>query len=355
MPNKQRGTRPRGRNGPQRGQRRPSGPAVSGNGAARTPLLPMGVNNKATAPPAIQSYSMQMEEVMDIVAVPQSATIGSVVYSALITPAVCQRLKILACAFQRIDWNRASVHLVALNGSTIKSGYTMGFLEDPELAVPETGKDVIPFLTALRTTTVRQAWVESEVGHMVLPRDRPEMYTQPGSDLRRYSPGRVVVAFAGSPGDIATFQVMLRYSVRLYVSMADPRSLIPPAPPVVRPLVLGNTTGLALPYDGGETGFDVIPNLGVTLLPEKDYFLTHRYNFTFGDGATFSPEVSEIAFVAGFRTPTSNQLATPSAYQLLLSNSQVGGEVYSAQPRVPGEEAREARVVFAAESEFVAP
>nr|ASM94001.1 putative capsid [Caledonia beadlet anemone tombus-like virus 1] len=195
-------------------------PTVRANGQARTPLLPVGVNNMATMPKASQDYVVRGEEVAAIINVPAGSTPGQIIYNQRITPLTVRRLGILSGAWQRIDWKQASLHLVALNGSLVQSGYTMGWVEDPELSIPVNSSDIIPFLTALRSTTVRQAWVESESGVQVATQDKPEMYTQPGSDVRRYSPGRLVVAVAGDVATAATFQLMLRYNVRLYVPLA---------------------------------------------------------------------------------------------------------------------------------------
>jgi len=219
------GTRPKGRNGraPQRKMRTlPMQVNTRNNGQARTPLLPVGVNNKATMPKSSQEYMLTGEEVARIINVNAGSTAGQIIYNELITPLTARRLGILSNAWQRIDWKQVSLHLVALNGSLVQSGYTMGFIEDPELAIPTASSEIIPFLTALRATTVRQNWVESTSGVQVATNDKPEMYTQPGSDIRRYSPGRLVIAVAGDVTTPATFQLMLRYSVRLYVNLALP-------------------------------------------------------------------------------------------------------------------------------------
>nr|UHS72365.1 MAG: putative coat protein [Tombusviridae sp.] len=189
-------------------------------GAARTPLLPLGVNNQSTMPSQTGSYTYSAEEVISVVNVASGSTTGQTIFNGLITPKSCRRLGVLANAWQRIDWIRASIHLVALNGSVVQSGYTMGFIEDPEAKVPTDTKELIPFLTALRSTTVRQNWVESTAGVQVGMPDKPEMYTALGSDVRRYSPGRLVIALAGDVGAQATYQLMLRYTVRLYVPFA---------------------------------------------------------------------------------------------------------------------------------------
>lgn len=177
------------------------------------------MNNNATMPSSTYEYHLEGEEVMATLNV-STTTTGQVIYNVLVGPQSVARLRIMSGAFQRIDWKKASIRLVALNGSVVTSGYTMGFVEDPELQVPSTPSAVLPFLTALRKTTVRQAWVESESGLQVSVSDKPEMYTQLGSDVRRFSPGRIVIATTGNVGTNTTFMVMLRYKVRLFVPLA---------------------------------------------------------------------------------------------------------------------------------------
>nr|UHS72113.1 MAG: putative capsid protein [Tombusviridae sp.] len=207
--------RPNGRKS--RANQAPRSNGNGGAGAARTPLLPTGVNNNATMPNTTHEYHLGGEEIIQLINV-NNTTPGQIVLNTLIDPQSTLRLRIMSGAFQRIDWKKASIHLVALNGSVVTSGYTMGFVEDPEVLIPTIPSAVIPFLTALRKTTVRQAWVESEAGVQVSLADKPEMFTQPGSDIRRHSPGRVVIAATGDVGTApTTFMVMLKYQVRLFV------------------------------------------------------------------------------------------------------------------------------------------
>jgi len=232
------------------------------------PLLPSGVNNKATMPKMSQDYTVRGEEVIQVINVNTGSTAGQVIYNQLITPLSALRLGILSGAWQRIDWKQASLHLVALNGSVVQSGYTMGWLEDPEIEVPTAPSAVIPFLTALRSTTVRQAWVESESGVQVATPDKPEMYTQPGSDIRRYSPGRLVIAVAGDVAQQATFQLMLKYAVRLYVPLAvSAGAPPPPATTVIDGVYPGTnncvvgTTGVSCPAWAGSVGGGTVVTL----------------------------------------------------------------------------------------------
>lgn len=184
---------------------------------SQTPLLPVGVNNKETMPKQVQNYDYFASETISIITVPPNTSTGTLLYNQRISPVSVPRLGYLSQAWQRIDWNTVHLHLVALNGSTITSGYTMGFTEDPNVEPPVNSSEVIGFLTALRGSTVRQAWVESTAGQTVNVRILPEMYTTLGSDERRYYIGRLMIAASGNITEGATFQLMMRYRVKLFV------------------------------------------------------------------------------------------------------------------------------------------
>jgi len=270
MPNKNRNggksRTPAPSNGGANRSKRNYNPPQRVNGQARTPLLPVGVNNQSTSPRATQDYVVRGEEVAAIITVAAGSTPGQIVHNKIITPLTARRLGILSGAWQRIDWKQASLHLVALNGSVVQSGYTMGWIEDPELAIPTSSSEVIPFLTALRSTTVRQAWVESESGVQVSTQDKPEMYTQPGSDIRRYSPGRLVIAVAGDVVTSATFQLMLRYHVRLYVPLAISAAITPENDGITASLPGANNVTVStfsITYPG--IGNAVLPNTIVNI------------------------------------------------------------------------------------------
>jgi len=235
------------------------------NGKANTPLLPVGVNNRATVPLGPSDYLVRGEEVVKVINVAAGSPEGQIIFNDLITPQSARRLGILSQCWQRLEWMKASLNLVTLNGSTVTSGYTMGWLEDPEAPFPIDPKDMIPFLTALRSTTVRQNWVQSESGCQVTTKDKPEMYTQRGSDIRRFSPGRLIIAITGSVTTSATFQLMLKYHCRLYVPYAGSTNVVPGTPGQrgawpTQPNVTVSTTGITYPGIGAA----VNPNTQIT-------------------------------------------------------------------------------------------
>lgn len=183
-----------------------------------TPLLPVGVNNRATQPSNLSKLTLEAQETIEIRTV-SGTQMGEVIYNGLVAPDSVVRLALLSKAFQRILWHRCEVKIVPLNGSTTTAGYTAGFVEDPEAPVPLGKLELIQYLTTLRSSVVRQSWVAEATGRLVAPSDLPEMYTQLGSDLRRWSPGRIVIA-AGGPITDGTFQLMLSYKVTLSVPVA---------------------------------------------------------------------------------------------------------------------------------------
>lgn len=231
------------------------------NGKAKTPLLPVAVNNKATMPRGENRLSFSGEEVIDIVQVTGS-TQGQVLFNRLITPNIVSRLSTVSTVYQRIKWKTAEVHIVPLNGSTTTSGYTAGFVEDPEIPIPG-GKELIRFLTAMRSTVVRQAWIAEDAGKLVAPGNLPEMYTQAGSDLRRWAIGRIVIAAGGNITN-ATFQVMLRYNVEMFVPIAISSDFplvdffaapqnVNNATITITGINLPQTSGVAIPFNANTT------------------------------------------------------------------------------------------------------
>jgi len=226
--------------------RRGNGP----NRGPQTPLLPVGVNNNATMPKVSQHYVAHGEEVLGVINVTAGSTSGQLVYNQQIGPTSCARLSRLSELWQRIDWDHTVLNIVALNGSLVTAGYNAGFLEDPEIDIPTDPSNVIPFLTALRGTSVRQNWVQSTTGQSVTLSKLPEMYTTLGQDVRRFYIGRLVVALTGDVGAAgASYQILLKYRVALYV----PRVVlsVAPIPPVsVTPFVAGALRG---PDDDGDT------------------------------------------------------------------------------------------------------
>jgi len=232
----------------------------------RNPLLPTGVSNQATMPKAAQVYTVSAEEVVRVINVAPGSTLGQVVFNELITPTSCIRLAGLSNLWQRIKWLRLHLRLVALNGSLVTSGYTMGFLEDPEIGVPSASSEVIPFLTAMRSTTVRQNWVESTSGTILSISELPEMYTQQGQDIRRFSPGRLVVAVAGDVTSNTTFQVMMSYTVCLK---------LPFVAPTINPLDAYQFTGNLISgiSDGGTVPTPLPPTSTSAFLPAGRWLL----------------------------------------------------------------------------------
>lgn len=203
--------------------RQRNGTSNQGMSQPRTPLLPMGVNNKATMPKNAQHYQAHGEEVVATVRVAPGSTAGQVVFNEQIGPSSCARLSALSNLWQRIDWDRTTLNIVALNGSVVTAGYNVGFIEDPTLNIPSVPSLVIPFLTSLRGTSVRQNWVQSESGQTVSLSRLPEMYTSLHLDPRRFYIGRLIMAVTGDVTTEASFQILLRYSVKLYV----PRVVMP--------------------------------------------------------------------------------------------------------------------------------
>jgi hypothetical protein len=199
-----------------------------------TRLLPSGVNNKATVPRYEQRDRIVGNEAIATIVIPRTAIAGDKVYNEQISHETVKRLQIASRMFQHVKWNKCQFKVVALNGTKVSNGYTAAFIEDPELDVPVSSADTIAFLTTLRGTEINQNWCQSVVGQ-VAGQSLPKMYTQKGSDLRRFFIGRMIIAANGPPGDEpVVFQLMMHYDVELMI-------------PCIRPDI--TTTGFKLAVD----------------------------------------------------------------------------------------------------------
>jgi len=199
-----------------------------------TRLLPSGVNNKATVPRYEQRDRIVGNEAIATITIPRTAIPGDKVYNERISHETVKRLQIASRMFQHVKWNKCQFKVVALNGTKVSNGYTAAFIEDPELEVPISSADTIAFLTTLRGTEINQNWCQSVVGQ-VAGQSLPKMYTQKGSDLRRFFIGRMIIAANGPPGDEPViFQLMMHYDVEFMI-------------PCIRPDI--TTTGIKLDAD----------------------------------------------------------------------------------------------------------
>jgi len=282
-------------------------------------------------PQGKQGFRFQGEETVAVASV-NATQLGEVLYNRLITPQMVRRLGVLSGAFQRIKWHECKLRVVPLNGSTVTAGYTAGVVEDPELVIPSTPSEIIPFLTALRATVVRQAWVEDKTGMQVPVADRPEMFTQSGTDIRRYSPGRFVMAAGGNITN-GTFQVLLKYDVTLSVPAAltneGPQESIMVAPPTPNSSV--STTAILMPQTRSTTvGF------GESIRLDRDMLVSTS------DGATTTVDApgSEIVVVrAGTvgRYSSVNVQGQGNVLTFILDIGQpVGAVYYVARWTLPG-------------------
>lgn len=197
-------------------------------------LLPSGVNNKATVPRNQQHHRIVGDEAIATITIPRTAIAGDKVYNKQISHETVKRLQIASRMFQHVKWHKCQFKVVALNGTKVSNGYTAAFIEDPELEVPVSSADTIAFLTTLRGTEINQNWCQSVVGQVAGP-SLPKMYTQIGSDLRRFFIGRMIIAANGPPGDEpVVFQLMMSYDVEFMI-------------PCIRPDI--TTTGIKLEAD----------------------------------------------------------------------------------------------------------
>lgn len=191
----------------------------------KNPLLPVSLNNNATVAKTSESFRMVGTEYSG-----QPITLrgreepGEIIYNKLITPAICPRLQAQSKCWQRYKINKIGGQLVTLNGSTVQSGYTMAYIDDPSYPIRLDSKGITN-LTAFRGSTVRQNWVMSSVSNTTKNGERPPLFVAERGDVRLYSPGRVVVQLNGQPAsgdnDFSTWALMINYDITFYSPGVD--------------------------------------------------------------------------------------------------------------------------------------
>jgi hypothetical protein len=284
-----------------RRNRNPRASRSTNNGAnqnPKTPLMPSGVNNKATMPRKMQSYTVEGEEVLQVINVASGSTAGQLIYNSRISHDSAARLSLLSKAFQRVRWHNVTINCVPVNGSVVQGGYNFGFIEDPEIEPPISGtSEVIPFMTALRGTSVRQNWVQSQTGQTVKLNELPEMYSVLGTDQRRYYIGRALLALTGDVTIAASFQILLKYRVTLMVPRVVVSGGVIPGETYTFPSALIGYTTDAGGVEHQANSSSTVPATGV-------YTLADGSNNQLLWGENDGGRILNRSYVKGFRVTT---------------------------------------------------
>jgi hypothetical protein len=284
------------------------------------PFMPQSVNNNATVSNTSKQFRMVgTEYASQPVTLNPTSPAGTIIFNTLLLANLCPRLNIISQAWQRWKINKLSFKIVTLNGSTVQSGYTLAFIDDPSYPIGTNPSDIVN-LTAFKGSCVRQNWVESSVLRVTKNGDNPPLFvnSSTGSDPRLFSPGRVVCMLNGPPavgeGNAATWALMLEYDVSFFVPGVTPLG-VGPTPPISVSFVnertiLSSTVGGD--FNGlGVTGTPVPAAGSPPLLPNTRYYLAVPLETPFpeGDGVD--------SYIIGFRTPADN--SNSNLYRFLFN------------------------------------
>lgn len=178
----------------------------------RATTIPASVNTASTMR-SNQTRSLQQHSNTDRLAhvvVPAHASRGSEIYSQVITPSIAARLRTQASLFQKVEYAKLRFEIQTQAPTTVSGGYVVAFLHDPEMDVG-TGEPALRSLTAVQNTTTSKFWQSSVFN---LQTTKQQYYTLSGSDIRLFSPGRLVVMVDGEPNSEVSITILMHWTVK---------------------------------------------------------------------------------------------------------------------------------------------
>lgn len=139
-----------------------------------------------------------------------------IVCDILVVPAIFPRLKLVSEAFQRIRYLRLEFRVEPQMPTTTSGGYAVAFVRDPADEVA-----TLNALTAQQGSVTTKWWQSSRVS--ATPPNRL-FYTSDSTEVREFSPGRLVIMADGVATQSGSVTVFCDWSVELSAAGYDPPS-----------------------------------------------------------------------------------------------------------------------------------
>jgi len=136
---------------------------------------------------------------------------GNIVIDQLVTANITDRLRTQASLFQRIKYRRLTFEIQTQTSTTTTGGYAVAFLKDPMMEIG-TGTSALKKLTAVQGSKTSKWWQSTVLD--VIP-NQMQYYCANGTDLRWYSPGRLVILGDGPPNEEVNITIILKWVVEL--------------------------------------------------------------------------------------------------------------------------------------------
>lgn len=180
----------------------------------RAATIPASVNTasriRAVQPNSINVFT-NTDRLLQI-DLPKGTPKGSIIFDQVITPAIAVRLRQQAALYQKIRYRSLKFEIQTQVPTTTAGGYVCAYLHDPNMQVGS-GEVALRNLTAVQGTQTSKMW--QSVVMNVKPTDM-QYYTQSGSDVRLFSPGRLVILSDGVPNEDVKITVLFHWTVELY-------------------------------------------------------------------------------------------------------------------------------------------
>lgn len=183
-------------------QRRPQREALAPMGGAAPVALPMNVRG-------VQSDVARMSGVDRIFnsGDVRSWSAGSRVMDLLVVPSIFPRLKLVSEAFQRIRYVQLILRVEPQMPTSTAGGYVVAFVRDPADLV-----DNIFQLTAQQGSITTKWWQSSRIA---IPPPNRLFFTSASSEIREFSPGRIVIMVDGVATQVGSLTVFCDWRVEL--------------------------------------------------------------------------------------------------------------------------------------------
>lgn len=173
---------------------------------------------------------------------------GTVLASITITPDMTQRLERTCSRFQRVVWLQQTFRVDPGFPSTTGGHFAVAYVRDPEDQAPAASSplEIMSWVAAQRISAQGKWWQPIT---LTVPANGDKLYTSQGSDLRLYSPGKLVIICIGTPAQAGSVSVWFDW----HVSLAEP-SIERPRDDDVMPIFLKHDVRLThYPYDATYT------------------------------------------------------------------------------------------------------
>lgn len=164
------------------------------------------------------------------IAVDATTTIGSVLATLVIEPALTSRLRKLASAYQKITYTKMVFRIVPQFSTATTGGYVSGFVRDAADKLPNVG--TANYLITNTGASTASWWLENTIPLRNLGQFYTNKPAEGADSLRLYSPGFIAVVCDTPPNQLGYITIQLEWeAVLTHATTSDLEEPLPIAVP----------------------------------------------------------------------------------------------------------------------------